>query len=236
MQKTRRTFLGGAGSLAASLMVPGMIQGAESKPSIHLPAGFVFGAATAAPQAESRRGRGRSIWDVFADTPGHIADGSDDRTCTAFERFYNKDITLMADAGLKAFRFSIAWPRVQPNGTGPANQAALDLYERMIDAMLARGLDPYVTLFHWDIPASLNMDWRSRDLAYRYADYARIVVDRLGDRIRNWILLNEPQVVAVQGYLIGRHAPGIASLRPCWLPHTTRTWPKASDTRRSVLH
>ncbi len=138
-------------------------------------------------------------------------DGSDNRTCTAFERLYKKDIALVADAGLKAFRFSIAWPRVQPNGTGPANQASLDLYERMIDAMLARGLDPYVTLFHWDIPASLNMDWRSRDLAYRYADYARIVVDRLGDRVRNWILLNEPQTVAVQGYLIGRHAPGIAS-------------------------
>ena len=129
----------------------------------------------------------------------------------SFDWLYDEDIKLAAEAGLKAFRFSIAWPRVQPTGAGVADRAWLDLYERIIDTMLARDVEPWPTLFHWDIPATLSMDWRDRDLAYRFADYARIVAERLGDRVRNWILLNEPNTVAVMGYGMGLHAPGVSS-------------------------
>ena len=173
-----------------------------------MPDGFVWGVAASAPQTESAEGRGASVWDVFAGRPGAIRDGSDLRLTTAFDTLYATDIGLIADAGIRAFRFSFAWPRVQPDGSGPPDARGLDLYDRILDAMLARGVEPWATTFHWDVPAALG-DWRSRDLAFRYADYAAILAARFGDRIRHWIVLNEPNVVALFGYGFGDHAPGL---------------------------
>src|SRR2546423_1958556 len=184
---TRRAVLAAGTSLGVCAAMPDMPQAAAGNASPRFPADFVFGVAASAAQTESRDGRGRSNWDVFADTPGRVKDGSDNRTCTAFEKLYDSDIKLVADARLKAFRFSVSWPRVQPTGTGAGDRAGLDFYERLIDALLIRGIEPWPTLFHWDIPAALNMDWRDRDLAYRFADYVKIVGERLGDRIHNWI-------------------------------------------------
>lgn len=175
------------------------------------PPGFSWGVSASAPQTESWDGRGASVWDVFAARPGIIKDGSSMRVCTAFDRLYRTDIGLVAAAGVKAFRFSVAWPRVQPDGKGPADAGGLDLYERIVDAMLKQGLEPWPTLFHWDMPAALAGDWRDRDTAYRFADYAGAVAGRLGDRVRHWLVMNEPSTVAVMGYALGLHAPGLAS-------------------------
>jgi len=200
----RRSVIAGGG---ASLLIPHTA--ALARPSVAPKQPFVWGVAASAGQTESRQGRGRSNWDVFADTPGKIADESTNARCTEFDLRYREDLDLLKAAGVPAFRFSIAWPRIQPDG--PAiNQAGIDLYARIIDAMLERGIDPWITLFHWDIPVWAG-DFRQRDIAYRMADYAGIVVDKLGDRVRNWFAFNEPNVVAVLGYALGRHAPGITS-------------------------
>lgn len=175
------------------------------------PAGFVWGVAASAAQTESRQGRGRSNWDVFAETPGKIRDGSTNALCTQFESRYGEDLGLVSAAGAKAFRFSIAWPRIQPDGAGRWNAAGLDLYDRIVDEMLSVGLEPWPTLFHWDTPVWAG-DFRDRAIAQRLADYADVVVARLGDRIGRWILLNEANVVAVNGYLTGSHAPGLHDL------------------------
>jgi beta-glucosidase len=175
------------------------------------PAGFVWGAAASAPQTEGSAGRGQSIWDVFAAQPGKIKDGSNLVIGTGFETRYPQDLDLAAQAGLNAFRFSIAWPRVQPTGSGPVNANGLGLYDRMVDAMLERRLEPWPTLFHWDLPAALPGGWLNRDTAYHLADYAVIVGRKLGDRVRAFMVLNEPGVVAILGHALGQHAPGLAS-------------------------
>ena len=169
---------------------------------------FVWGVAASSAQTESRQGRGRSNWDVFADTPGKIADGSTNARCTEFDLRYIQDLDLLKAAGVRAFRFSTAWPRIQPDGPGKPSQAGLDLYSRMVDAMLARNIDPWITLFHWDVPVWAG-DFRHRDITSRMADYAGHVVARLGDRVKHWIALNEPNTVALVGYAEGRHAPGL---------------------------
>lgn len=177
------------------------------------PEGFVWGAAASAPQTESTIGRGVSIWDEFATQPGRIKDGSACGRGTEWDLRYQQDLDLLAQAGLKAFRFSLAWPRVQPDGHGVINTAGLDLYDRMIDAMLARGIEPWPTLFHWDLPAALPGGWLNRDTAYRFADYCTIVGRRLKDRIRHLVVLNEPSVVSVLGHALGKHAPGLTSMQ-----------------------
>ncbi|WP_295638098.1 family 1 glycosylhydrolase [Novosphingobium sp.] len=200
---TRRQALGGA--VAGALAVSGPA-GAAPAPRDR----FVIGVAAAAAQTESRNGRGRSNWDVFADTPGKIHDGSTNARCTEFDTRYATDLDRLKAAGVKAFRMSTAWPRIQPDGPGAPNQAGLDLYARIIDAMLERGIDPWVTLFHWDTPVWAG-NFLSRDIAGRLADYAGIVTKHLGDRVKNWITFNEPGSVALLGYGSGEHAPGFKS-------------------------
>ncbi|SCG56958.1 GH1 family beta-glucosidase [Micromonospora coxensis] len=180
---------------------------------LRFPENFVWGAATAAYQIEGavhEDGRGPSIWDTFSRTPGKVFQGhTGDVACDHYHR-YADDVALMADLGLRAYRFSVAWPRIQPDGTGPVNQRGLDFYDRLTDTLLARGIDPIVTLYHWDLPQSLQDQggWTNRDTAEHLADYAVAVHTRLGDRIRTWTTLNEPWCSAYLGYGNGVHAPG----------------------------
>ncbi|HEX7747042.1 MAG TPA: GH1 family beta-glucosidase [Micromonosporaceae bacterium] len=180
---------------------------------LRLPDDFIWGAATSAYQIEgaaAEGGRGRSIWDTFSRTPGRIADGSTgDKACDHYHRFRD-DVRLMADLGLRAYRFSIAWPRVQPDGIGTANQRGLDFYRRLVDDLLAHDIEPWATLYHWDLPQPLEDagGWPERDTAARFGDYAALVHGALGDRVRNWTTLNEPWCSAFLGYGSGVHAPG----------------------------
>jgi beta-glucosidase len=176
-----------------------------------LPAGFSIGVATAAPQIEGDAvGRGRSTWDVFAERPGAIADGTTPAVTTDHVGRYREDVALMRDLGVDAYRFSFSWPRIQPGGTGPAAAAGLAFYDRLLDEVLEAGIRPVATLFHWDTPEPLQEagGWMTRDTAARFADYARLAADAFGDRVDQWITLNEPTTVALNGYALGVHAPG----------------------------
>jgi beta-glucosidase len=181
--------------------------------SIQFPDGFVWGAATASYQIEGAAqedGRGPSIWDTFSRTPGKVFAGhTGDVACDHYHR-YPEDVALMADLGLRSYRYSIAWPRIQPDGTGPVNTRGLDFYDRLTDELLAKGIDPVVTLYHWDLPQTLEDrgGWASRETAEAFAEYARIVHARLGDRVGTFTTLNEPWCSAYLGYGSGRHAPG----------------------------
>jgi len=176
------------------------------------PKDFVWGAATAAYQIEgawNADGKGESIWDRFAHTPGKIDNGdTGDVACDHYHR-YRDDVALMRRLGLHAYRFSISWPRVLPTGRGAINATGLDFYERLVDKLLAANIQPYVTLYHWDLPQALEGGWVNRDTAGYFADYAALVVRRLGDRVRTWTTLNEPWVSAFIGYREGQHAPGL---------------------------
>ncbi|WP_282947982.1 GH1 family beta-glucosidase [Cellulomonas endometrii] len=178
------------------------------------PPGFWWGAATAAYQVEgavAEDGRGPSIWDTFSRTPGAVLHGdTGDRGTDHYHRV-EADVALMADLGLGAYRFSVAWPRVQPTGSGPANQRGLDFYRRLADRLLERGITPVVTLYHWDLPQPLQDagGWPARDTAWRFAEYAGLVAGALGDRVRLWTTLNEPWCSAYLGYSSGEHAPGV---------------------------
>jgi beta-glucosidase len=177
------------------------------------PRNFQWGVATAAYQIEGavgEDGRGPSIWDTFCQRPGVIRDGhTGDVACDHYHR-WPTDVALMSELGVTAYRFSIAWPRVQPGGTGPANPAGLDFYDKLTDALLAAGITPVPTLYHWDLPQPLEDagGWMARDTALRFADYAGIAAGRLADRIGMFITLNEPFVVTAFGYALGIHAPG----------------------------
>lgn len=178
------------------------------------PQDFVWGAATASYQVEgavSEDGRGPSIWDTFAHTPGRIADAAVGDVADDHYHRYVEDITLMADLGLTAYRFSIAWPRIQPNGSGTALKSGLGFYRRLAECCLENGVTPYATLYHWDLPQSLEDagGWLQRDTSLRFADYAGLAQDGLGDLITNWITLNEPWCSAFLGYAAGVHAPGL---------------------------
>ncbi|MEU8279483.1 GH1 family beta-glucosidase [Microbispora bryophytorum] len=176
---------------------------------------FLWGTATASYQIEgavTEDGRGPSVWDTFSHTPGRVRDGhTGDVACDHYHR-YPEDVALMAGLGVNAYRFSIAWPRVMPAGAGPVNEAGLDFYDRLVDALCERGITPVPTLFHWDLPQALEDEggWLSRDTSRRFADYAAVVAERLADRVRMWITLNEPFVHMVEGYGLGIHAPGRA--------------------------
>ena len=177
------------------------------------PAGFAWGAATAAYQVEGAHdadGRTPSVWDTFSHTPGLTANGeTGDVACDHYHRL-EADLDLMASLGLRAYRFSISWPRVQPGGSGRANDAGLDFYDRLVDGLLARGIEPWLTLYHWDLPQPIEDrgGWTTPEVVDRFADYASIVGRRLGDRVRNWITLNELRTYSQMGYGTGRHAPG----------------------------
>jgi beta-glucosidase len=183
-----------------------------------LPEGFTWGVATSAFQIEGAidaGGRGPSIWDAFTAMPGKIRDGHDARTACDHYHRYPEDVALMRDLGVDVYRFSIAWPRVQPEGTGPANAAGLDFYDRLVDALLDAGVAPMPTLYHWDLPQALEDNaagspagWLDRETAHRFAEYAAICADRLGDRVTSWITLNEPFEHMALGYALGQHAPG----------------------------
>jgi len=178
------------------------------------PQGFIWGAATASYQIEGavhEDGRGPSIWDTFSSTPGKVFAGhTGEVACDHYHR-YRDDVALMADLGLASYRFSVAWPRIQPDGTGPVNTRGLDFYDRLTDELLGHGIDPVVTLYHWDLPQALQSrgGWTVRETAGAFAEYAQIVHARLGDRVRTWTTLNEPWCSAYLGYASGRHAPGI---------------------------
>ena len=177
------------------------------------PPGFAWGVATAAYQIEgavAEDGRGDSVWDVFCRKPGAIRNGDTGDVADDHYHRWPEDVELMAQLGVTSYRFSIAWPRVQPDGKGPANAAGLDFYDQLTDGLLARGITPVPTLFHWDLPQQLedNGGWLARDTAYRFAEYASLAAGRLADRIPMWITLNEPCVVTLNGYGLGTHAPG----------------------------
>ena len=179
------------------------------------PAGFSWGVATAAYQIEgavAEDGRGDSVWDTFCRRPGAIRDGHTGDVAADHYHRWPQDVELMSRLGIDAYRFSIAWPRVQPQGRGPANDRGLDFYDRLTDVLLARRITPVPTLFHWDLPQPLEDrgGWLARDTAHRFADYAALAAQRLADRIPLWITLNEPFVVMTFGYALGKHAPGKA--------------------------
>lgn len=177
------------------------------------PRDFLWGVSTSAAQIEgavAEDGRGRSVWDVFAAEAGRIKDGSDARVATDHYHRYREDVALIAELGAGAYRFSVAWPRVVPDGDGLVNEAGLDFYDRLVDALLAAGIAPVPTLFHWDTPQALEErgGWLVRETAERFAAYADVVAGRLGDRVEHWITLNEPAEVTLLGYGLGQHAPG----------------------------
>ena len=178
-----------------------------------LPAELLFGTATAAYQVEGAAdegGRGPSIWDTYSRTPGRVARGeSGDVACDHYHR-YGEDVALLAELGVDLYRFSVSWPRVQPTGRGRPNPEGLAFYDRLVDTILAAGIEPALTLYHWDLPQALEDEggWRVRDTAHRFGEYTAIVAERLGDRVNRWITLNEPFCSAFVGHAIGRHAPG----------------------------
>jgi beta-glucosidase len=180
---------------------------------IRFPDGFHWGAATAAYQIEGSPqadGKGESIWDRFAHTPGRIRTGeTGDVACDSWRR-WREDVALMKEIGLTSYRFSISWPRIQATGRGPANQRALDAYGELIDGLLGAGIRPFPTLYHWDLPQALEDagGWPERDTAARFAEYAALVVRALGDRVPGWMIFNEPHIFTTLGYLLGIHAPG----------------------------
>jgi beta-glucosidase len=194
-------------------------------PKGSFPEKFSWGAATAAYQIEGAAredGKGESVWDIHCRKPGAIFQGQNgDVACDHYHR-WPEDVALMQKIGLKAYRLSISWPRVLPEGTGCANAKGLEFYDRLIDGLLAVGITPWITLFHWDYPYELfcRGGWLNRDSIDWFADYARVVVDRLSDRVTNWMTFNEPQMFLALGHVAGVHAPGMKyadaeALRAC---------------------
>ncbi len=177
------------------------------------PPNFVWGAATASYQIEGavrEDGRGPSIWDTFSHTPGKTFNGdTGDDACDHYH-LYPQDVALMRDIGLESYRFSIAWPRIFPQGHGQINLKGLDFYDRLIETLLESNIQPYATLYHWDLPQALqdNGGWKNRATAEYFAEYADVVSRRLGDRVKGWITLNEPWCSAALGHIMGQHAPG----------------------------
>lgn len=182
-----------------------------------LPSHFEWGAATSSYQIEGGTedgARGRCIWDDFALIPGAVQDGTTHPRGVEHVRQLEADLDLMADLGLESYRFSISWPRVQPGGSGSYNRAGLDFYERLVDGLLARGIKPNATLYHWDLPSELQAvgGWANPRTIDAFADYAAHVSGTLGDRVKQWATLNEPWCIAYLGHLNGHHAPGIRDL------------------------
>ena len=187
-------------------------------PKISFPPDFLWGCATASYQIEGawdEDGKGESVWDRFAHTPDRVLNGdTGDVACDHYHR-YKEDVALMKELGLKSYRFSIAWPRIFPQGKGQVNQKGLDFYDKLVDELLAAGITPFPTLYHWDLPQALQDEggWGNRDTAQHFAEYCSTVVDHLGDRVKRWLIFNEPAVFTFLAYLSGLHPPGVRDAR-----------------------
>jgi beta-glucosidase len=214
----RRSFLKSAAALTAAPAIPSLLPAAaRSLPSTTphtFPPDFLWGTATAAYQVEGavhEDGRGPSIWDTFSHTPGKTFQGETADVADDFYHRYPQDIALMQRLGVKAFRFSIAWPRIFPEGTGAPNPKGIDFYKRLVDALHAAGIEPFCTLFHWDLPQALQDKggWTSRATSHAFADYARYTVSQLSDRITHWMTINEFGSFIDAGYGSGVSAPGL---------------------------
>jgi beta-glucosidase len=218
---SRRHFAKLAGLSALGMATPAKSADGDARPAAErhapspFPKDFVWGTATSSYQIEgavNEDGRGRSIWDTFAHTPGKIEDGSNaDRANDHYHR-YKEDVGLIRDLGVKAYRFSIAWPRVFPEGSGAANPKGLDFYNRLVDELLKNGIEPYATLYHWDLPQALQDrvgGWQSSDTSKAFGDYAGYVAERLSDRVKNIFTLNEAGRFLNFGYGWGIDAPGL---------------------------
>lgn len=182
---------------------------------VRFPPGFTWGAATSAFQIEGgadQDGRGPSIWDTFCVTPGRVHGGEDARTAADHRNRMSEDVAQLASLGVTAYRFSIAWPRVLPTGHGATSEAGLDFYRALVDELLAHGVAPVATLYHWDLPQALEHlgGWPVRATAEHFAAYAEVVAAALGDRVRHWSTVNEPWCAAMLGHAAGVHAPGLA--------------------------
>lgn len=193
--------------------MPVLVTTTDDADGLTFPADFLWGVAATAYQIEgavAEDGRGPSVWDTFTAQPGRVVDGSDGRvTCDHYHR-YEEDVALMRDLGVGAYEFSLSWSRIQPTGSGAANEAGLAFYDRLVDALCAAGITPVATLYHWDHPQPLEDagGWTSRDMTARFADYATLAAERLADRVPFWVTMNEPQVLTLLGYATGVHAPG----------------------------
>ncbi len=189
---------------------------------VQFPEHFRWGVGTYAYQVEgaaNEDGRGESIWDRFCATPGTILNNDSGLVACDHYHRYPTDIRLMQELGVHMYHFSIAWPRILPLGRGQINTRGLDFYDRLVDTLLAAGIEPYATLYHWDLPQALQDQfggWANRGTAYAFADYVDVVTRHLGDRVHNWLTLNEPAVTAFEGYEQGIHAPGIKDARIAW--------------------
>lgn len=237
MRLTRRNFLRSTLSASAAAALPGFLsacnvstkasaanaasapirQFADAASDFVFPKGFFWGTSTASYQIEGawkEDGKGESIWDRFAHTPGKIKNGdTGDVACDSYHR-WRDDIALMRAMNLNSYRFSIAWPRIQPTGSGAVNSTGMDYYSKLVDTLLESRIRPLVTLYHWDLPQTLEDagGWPNRDTAARFADYVHVVAQMLGDRVNDWTLFNEPAAFVDLGYLEGTHAPGRQSL------------------------
>lgn len=179
------------------------------------PRGFLWGTSTSSYQIEGAAkegGRGESIWDVFSHTPGRVANNENGDTACDHYHLWKQDVALMKELGYKAYRFSIAWPRIFPAGRGRINEEAVDFYSRLVDDLLDAGITPMITLYHWDLPSALPGGWLNRDTALAFADYSAAVVKALGDRVKLWTTLNEPWCSSFLSYFLGEHAPGEKNL------------------------
>src|SRR5215211_3587263 len=217
---SRRGFVkvAGATALASTTELPSF--GANTAPQNgnggrDFPRGFIWGTATASYQVEGavkEDGRGPSIWDTFSHTPGRVVDNATGDVANDHYHLYKSDVQLMKALGVKAYRFSIAWPRVFPNGDGPPNPKGLDFYNRLVDELLANDIQPFATLYHWDLPQSLQDrfgGWEGRETAKAFGDYAGYVAARLTDRVKHIFTTNEISVFTDIGYRYGIHAPGL---------------------------
>jgi beta-glucosidase len=211
---TRREFaktIGAAGAVAGIPLPPAFGEASAAKP-LTFPPNFLWGCATSAYQIEgavAAEGRGPSIWDVFAHTPGKTHLGETGDVAGDSYHLYKEDVKLLKDLGAKTYRFSLSWSRIFPEGRGQPNEPGLAYYQRLIDELLKNGIQPYVTLFHWDLPQALAGGWQSRDTAKAFADYAAYVARRLSDRVRHFMTTNEFVCFTDLGYQIGQFAPGL---------------------------
>ncbi|OMO71965.1 Glycoside hydrolase, family 1 [Corchorus olitorius] len=213
-------------ALVITLIVVGIPAGLSEINRASFPQGFVFGTASSAYQYEGavkEDGRGPTIWDTFADS-GQVDDGSNADVAVDQYHRYVEDIQLIKDMGMDAYRFSIAWSRIFPNGSGEINQAGVDHYNNLINALLAQGIEPYVTLYHWDLPQALQdkyIGWLDPQIIKDFSVYAETCFEKFGDRVKHWITFNEPHNFALQGYYFGLEAPGRCSSMRCSFPNAT---------------
>jgi beta-glucosidase len=210
----RRTFIGSGMAAGASLaaIAPARAATALRPQDLRFPSDFVWGCATASYQIEGavkEDGRGATIWDTFSHTPGRVANGdTGDIACDSYHR-HGEDTALLSNLGARAYRLSIAWSRIFPEGRGKPNQKGVDHYNRVIDELLAAGITPYVTLFHWDLPQALPGEWQNRDTAHAFADYAGYMAGKLSDRVHRFMTVNELRCFTDLGHQQGTHAPGL---------------------------